>query len=152
MVKIGRRNRVLALLVLASVAVAAAYTSGGAGFASGSPSAAGSTAPSAIASPATAPPAGTVTTAEEAVARVVAERPDLAGIGPFDPDRIGGCCWYRTSPTADGFEVEFRVGWGDCPAGCIEEHRWTFRVAADGAVELVGEGGDPIPPGGVPPG
>jgi hypothetical protein len=150
MIVFGARHRILALLLSASVGIAAACTSGTNAPASGSPSALASAAPSATGFPTTTPPTGTVTTAEEAVARVVVERPDLAAIGPFDPDRIGGCCWYRASQAAGGFEVEFRVGWGDCPAGCIEEYTWTYRVAADGTVELLAEGGDPIPPEGVP--
>jgi hypothetical protein len=51
-----------------------------------------------------------------------------------------------------GYEVIFRVGWGDCPAGCISEHTWTYHVATDGAVELIDEGGDPVPPDGIPTG
>jgi hypothetical protein len=93
-----------------------------------------------------------VTSPEDAVARIIAERPDLSGIGPFDPDRIGGCCWYRATARDGGYDVEFRVGWGDCPAGCIDEHAWTYRVGADGSVELIAESGDSIPAGGIPAG
>jgi hypothetical protein len=107
----------------------------------------GGAAPSASVAPSTSVP-----TAEAAVAAVVATHPEFAGIGAFDPDLIGGCCWYIASPVDDGYEVVFRMGWGDCPAGCIEEHRWTYRVGADGSIELVGESGDPIPPGGIPSG
>jgi hypothetical protein len=93
---------------------------------------------------------GPVTTPEDAVAAVVAAHPEFEGIGPFDPDLIGGCCWYTAAPRDGGYEVVFRIGWGDCPAGCISEHQWTFLVGVDGGVELAGEGGDPIPPGGIP--
>jgi hypothetical protein len=37
------------------------------------------------------------------------------------------------------------VGWGDCPAGCINEHRWTYAVSSTGDVDLVDESGDPLP-------
>lgn len=95
---------------------------------------------------------GPVTSPNDAVAAVVAAHPEFDGIGAFDPDLIGGCCWYTASPIDGGYEVVFRVGWGDCPAGCIDEHRWTYRVGADGSIELVAEGGDPLPPGGIPSG
>lgn len=88
-----------------------------------------------------------VTSAEVAVARVVAQNPALAGIGPENADMIGACCFWRAEETADGFRVAFEVGWGDCPAGCIDRHRWTYDVARDGSVELVGEEGPPVPSG-----
>jgi len=95
-------------------------------------------------------PAESVTGPDQAVARVVAVQPEFEGIGPFDPDRIGGCCWYRVNSVEGGYEVVFRIGWGDCPAGCIDEHLWTYRVGADGSVGLVAESGDPVPSGGIP--
>lgn len=99
-------------------------------------------------SPTTSPtPPIVVTTPEEAAARVAAVVPELAGIGPQDPDVIGGCCFWKATETADGFEVTFEVGWGDCPAGCIDRHRWVYAVARDGAVELVDESGPPVPSG-----
>lgn len=97
-------------------------------------------------SPPSAPPAG-ITTAEAAAARVGAVNPTLAGIGPRDPDIIGACCFWIATQTADGFRVEFEVGWGDCPAGCINRHHWTYDVASDGNVELVAESGPPVPSG-----
>ena len=39
-----------------------------------------------------------------------------------------------------------RVGWGDCPAGCINEHRWTYAVQPDGSVVVQAESGQPVPP------
>lgn len=35
-------------------------------------------------------------------------------------------------------------GFGDCPAGCINRHKWTFKVFRDGHVEFVSEGGSPL--------
>ena len=92
-------------------------------------------------------PSEPVTTAEAAVARVVADNPALAGIEPENPDMIGACCFWRAEESADGFRVEFEVGWGDCPAGCIDRHRWTYEVARDGSVELVAAEGPPVPAG-----
>ena len=41
--------------------------------------------------------------------------------------------------------MTFRVGWGDCPAGCIDEHVWTYDVAQDGTITVVSESGPPVP-------
>ena len=73
--------------------------------------------------------------------------PTFAGIGPTDPNLIGGCCSWQGSETGDGFTVVFEVGWGDCPAGCIDRHAWTFAVARDGAVTLLDDAGSPVPSG-----
>ncbi len=110
---------------------------------------AGAAAPSPAASVPSASPAGqgAVTSPEDAVARVVAVNPALAGIEAENLDMIGACCFWRAEETADGYVVEFEVGWGDCPAGCIDRHRWTYAVGSDGSVELVGEEGPPVPAG-----
>jgi hypothetical protein len=102
----------------------------------------------------TAPPSGSpggagrqVTSVEDAATRVIEVNPSLAGVGPKDPNMIGACCWYTGSETGDGFTVTFQVGWGDCPAGCINNHTWTFAVSKDGAVAITAEQGQPVPPG-----
>lgn len=99
--------------------------------------------------PATATPiaAAPVTTPDEAVARVVAAEPRFAAIGRFDPELIGQPSWYTVEPAADpgAFVVTFRIGSGDCPSGCIDEHRWVYHVAPDGAVTLASGTGDPDP-------
>ncbi|WP_317900161.1 T9SS type A sorting domain-containing protein [Aurantibacillus circumpalustris] len=46
-------------------------------------------------------------------------------------------------------ELTYSLGWGDCPAGCINRHFWKFNVYYDCSVEYVGEYGPPLPP--VPP-
>jgi carboxypeptidase family protein len=89
----------------------------------------------------------TITSVEDAAARVQEVHPELAGIGPKDPDVIGGCCFWEGSPAGDGYTVRFEVGWGDCPSGCIDRHSWTFAVSSDGAVELIDEQGPPVPDG-----
>jgi hypothetical protein len=88
-----------------------------------------------------------VTTAAEAVARVIALEPRLTGIAPRDPGLIGQAAWYEVTPASGvgAFVVTVRIGWGDCPAGCIDRHVWTYEVTPEGAVELVGETGDPVP-------
>ena len=89
-----------------------------------------------------------VTTPEQAVAAVVAREPRLTGIGPLDPDMIGQSAWYEVKPASGvgAFVVSVRVGWGDCPAGCISEHSWLYAVLPDGTVNLQSEGGEVVPP------
>jgi hypothetical protein len=99
------------------------------------------------ASPSASPATVTVTTPEQAAARVAALVPSLAGIGPRNADLIGACCFWEATPTVDGFQVVFEVGWGDCPSGCIERHRWTYAVSRDGNVQLLNEEGQPVPSG-----
>lgn len=89
---------------------------------------------------------GPIETAEAAVARVQVVEPALARIGPFEPDAIGQAHWWEARPAPNGWQVTFRIGWGDCPAGCISEHQFLYEVSTDGSVALIGEGGEPIPP------
>jgi hypothetical protein len=62
------------------------------------------------------------------------------------------CGWSgRESPNADrdrytaaaGVRSPTRVAWGDCPAGCIYEHFWVFRVEG-ASVELLEDYGDQV--------
>jgi hypothetical protein len=94
----------------------------------------------------TLPPRG-ITTPEQAVAQVVAAEPRLTGIAPFDTGLIGQSSWYTVEPASGVgvFVVTVQVGWGDCPAGCINEHSWVYAVAPDGAVSLVSESGPAVP-------
>ena len=84
-------------------------------------------------------------TAGEAVDLVLAQDERFAGIGPRDPQLIGQAAWHEVSEDDDGWQVVIRMGWGDCPAGCISEHRWTYVVSGSGEVELASEIGDPLP-------
>jgi hypothetical protein len=90
---------------------------------------------------------GPVTTEEQAIARVIAHEPRLAGIVKRDPDMIGQSSWYEATP-ASGVGVvvvTVRIGWGDCQAGCIDEHTWVYAVGPDGSVTLQSEGGGAVP-------
>jgi hypothetical protein len=87
-----------------------------------------------------------VTNPQEAAALVLATNPLFQGAVQQDPDLIGQSKWWTASPTPDGgFVIELIVGWGDCPAGCIERHVWTFEVSPEGDVELISESGDEVP-------
>jgi len=104
-------------------------------------------------SPPPSPSQAAVTSPEEALARVQAAYPEFAGLGPLDPELIGACCWAEANAVEGGYQVVVTVGWGDCPAGCINRHQWTFAVAPDGQVGLIGEQGPEVPadvmPGGA---
>ena len=88
-----------------------------------------------------------MTSEEDAVARVVAHEPRFAGITKRDPDMIGQASWYEVAPASGvgAYVVTIRVGWGDCPSGCIDEHTWMYAVAPDGTVMLQSEGGSDVP-------
>jgi hypothetical protein len=90
---------------------------------------------------------GPVTTEDQAVARVIAHEPRLAGIAERDPEMIGQANWYEASPASGvgAFVVTVRLGWGDCQAGCIDEHTWVYAVLPDGTVNLQSEGGGVVP-------
>jgi hypothetical protein len=88
---------------------------------------------------------GSMTTPAQAARLALAQQSRFAGIAPFDENLIGQASWYRVTATADGWQVLIRIGWGDCPAGCMNEHRWTYAVGQDARIELVSETGDPLP-------
>ncbi len=88
-----------------------------------------------------------VTSPQAAVAAVVARNPSFSSLTPKDPNMIGQCCFYQVTPNGVDFTVEIEVGWGDCPAGCIDRHHWSFTVTQAGVVILAREDGPPVPPG-----
>ena len=114
-----------------------------------------STPPASSTQPPSASPSGPalpITTPEAAMAAIVAVEPRFAGIGPKNPDLIGQSAWYEAKPASGvgAFVVNIQVGWGDCPSGCIERHDWSYAVTPDGAVTLLSEGGDAVPPEALP--
>jgi hypothetical protein len=136
--------RMLASLLLAIVMSAAAC--------SGPSGPSGQVAPSGSGASPAPSVGGPVTTPEDAVARVVALEPRFAGISKRDPEMIGQANWYEVAPASGvgAFIVTIRVGWGDCPSGCIEEHTWVYAVAPDGTVTLQTEEGDAVPADALP--
>ncbi len=93
------------------------------------------------------PPSSLVTLPEDALARVITTEPRLTGIAPLDPDAVGQASWYEVAPASGvgAFVVSVRIGWGDCQAGCIDEHTWVYAVRPDGTVSVVSESGPPVP-------
>ena len=87
-----------------------------------------------------------VSTAADAAALVIATDPRFAGAIQLTPDLIGGSKYWKAEQLpGGGYRIELTLGWGDCPAGCIERHVWTFDVDANGGVKLISETGDPVP-------
>ena len=104
--------------------------------------------------PSGSPPApsatgGPITTPEQAIAALVRHEPSFAGISERDPNLIGQADWYEVTPASGVgvFIVTIRMGWGDCPAGCIDEHVWTYAIGPNGEVTLQSERGSDLPPG-----
>lgn len=103
--------------------------------------------------PSPTPIAQPVTTPEEAASVVTGSDPRFAGIGRLDPNLIGASAWWTAEAAAGGgFVVTVVIGWGDCPAGCINRHQWRFDVRPDGTLTLLEETGEPLPAGTLPPG
>ena len=95
----------------------------------------------------TTEPRPPVVTEDDAVQAVIAHEPRLAGITARDDDLIGQSAWFEVTPASGvgAFIVAVRVWWGDCQAGCIDEHTWTYAVLPDGTVTLQQETGPPVP-------
>lgn len=87
---------------------------------------------------------GAPTTSAEAARLALAQDARFTGIGPRDENLIGQASWYEVTAASDGWQVVIRIGWGDCEAGCINEHRWTYAVGSDATVQLKGETGDAL--------
>lgn len=81
----------------------------------------------------------------DAIRLALAQDPHFAGIGPPDPDVVGQAAWYEVDDVDDGWQISIRIGWGDCPAGCINQHSWIYGVSNVGDVSLVSEDGDALP-------
>ena len=129
----------------AAVAPAAAFlviTLAACGPATGSPS----ITPPGTTRPTPTPVAADVASPADAAALVIATNELFAGAQRLDPNVIGASRWWEASPLpGGGYAVEITIGWGDCPAGCIDRHVWSYEVAPDGRVELVGETGPELP-------
>jgi len=110
----------------------------------------GTQTPSPSAQPTPTPIASPIATVDEAAHVAIASDPRFAGVTKLDPNLIGASAWWEGRAIENGFEIKITIGWGDCPAGCINRHVWTFDVAADGTLTLVDESGDPLPAGSLP--
>jgi len=108
--------------------------------------AAASPSPAPTARPTPTPITAPASTAAEAAALVIATNPMFAGAMPLTPDVIGASkYWVATPLPGGGYSIDVTIGWGDCPAGCIEKHVWTFEVTPAGEVKLISDKGDEVP-------
>ena len=68
------------------------------------------------------------------------------GVGYAEPN--GMCCDGSdlTIQAENGhWRLEYSLGWGDCPSGCINRRYWTFSVSRDGTVAFTDSWGDTLP-------
>jgi hypothetical protein len=127
-------------LVLLATVLACVTALGGCNAASALPS------PAPTVRPTPTPITVTLAAPADAAALVIATNPMFAGATQLKPDVIGASKYWKAEPLASGgYRIELTIGWGDCPAGCIERHVWTYDVDANGGLTLVGETGDPVP-------
>ncbi len=80
---------------------------------------------------------------------MIASDPRFTGIEEQNPNMIGQGSWWKAGVSDESYTVQVQIGWGDCPAGCINRHDWFFDVGADGSITLVEESGDPLPGSGT---
>ena len=96
--------------------------------------------------PTPTPVAANISSPADAAAIVIASDPAFAGAIQLTPDVIGASKWWTAESLATGgYRVELTIGWGDCQAGCINKHVWTFDVDVNGVLTLVGGAGDEVP-------
>jgi hypothetical protein len=141
------RPRPLAVVLLAALAVAACTASPGASsLVSPLGSASSATSAPASSTPAAGGSAGPVSSAADAFRAVQARSPWFDGVKPKDASVAGQAAWWTAAPGASGaWTVTVNVGWGDCPAGCIDHHTWAWTVSGDGTVSLASETGAALP-------
>jgi len=60
--------------------------------------------------------------------------------GPGDGNRL------IDSVYSDHIEILYTYAWGDCPAGCIFQRSWKFKVYEDCSVEFIESYGQTLPP------
>jgi hypothetical protein len=63
---------------------------------------------------------------------------DLQGVRYAEQNAYaGGGDDIRAEVLDNALRLHYTRAWGDCPAGCIHETRWTFRVHENGTVTFV---------------
>jgi hypothetical protein len=137
-----------ALIGAALVLGTAAACGGSAGTSSVAPTPTVRPTPTAVAEAPTPTPVTVVVGSPfDAATLVIATNPLFTGAAPREEGMIGMSKWWVATPLSEGrFRIDVTVGWGDCMAGCIDRHVWTYEVSPDGNVELVSEAGPEVPP------
>ncbi len=80
------------------------------------------------------------------VAALAPKFSDAPGVHSSQPNGAFGDGNDIRAARGDGILLDYSVGYGDCPAGCISRRFYHFAVHADGTVEYLGASGDPPPP------
>ncbi|MEW5991742.1 MAG: hypothetical protein AB1736_10425 [Chloroflexota bacterium] len=148
----------LTLVGLSVIAAIAAACSTDAGRSSGSPTPTATPTQTPTPTPVAPSPAPTptpiaadVASPEDAAALVIATDPRFEGAVSLTSDIIGASKWWEAEALGGGaYRITLTLGWGDCPAGCINRHAWAFEVTGDGQVTLLEESGVPMPEGDQP--
>ena len=100
---------------------------------------------------ATPPPTPPVATPERRSPPSRRRRPCSTTSGRSGQDVVGQDHWWEALPLdgstpPTGWTVRFTAGWGDCPAGCIDQHSWTWNVTSEATVTFVSEEGSVLTP------
>jgi len=69
----------------------------------------------------------------------------VAGLRYSEPDGMAGDGNDIRALRGAPILLDYSVGYGDCPAGCIARRTYHFAVHADGTVEYLGASGSPPP-------
>lgn len=87
----------------------------------------------------TAVPQPTINSANEAIALAQLQFPKLKDIKQTPRGTIGASTQITVKEQADGWQLIFWQGEGDCMAGCINHHFWYVAVSKSGLASLAGE-------------
>ncbi|MBI4791045.1 MAG: hypothetical protein HY782_28780 [Chloroflexi bacterium] len=80
-----------------------------------------------------------ISNAQAAIAAVKSRFPEMGKIKPAGAGMIGASTDIKVVERADGWDLAFWEGWGDCPAGCINHRYSYFSVKKDGRLQKAGE-------------
>jgi hypothetical protein len=85
------------------------------------------------------PAPASISNADSAIAAVKVQFSAVTQIEKTSKGTIGASTNITVLDRADGWDLVFWEGWGDCPAGCYNNRYYYFSVKQDGSVAQVGE-------------
>lgn len=92
-----------------------------------------------MAVPSPSPSTSPITTADDAIAAVQKQFPQMQKVKRSEPGTIGASTDITVLERPDGWDLVFWQGWDDCPAGCINNRYDYFSVERNGRIAQVGE-------------
>jgi len=95
--------------------------------------------PSPSSVPPSSPTSAAISNADAAIALVKTQFSEVAKIQKSAAGAIGASQNIFAFERADGWDIAFWQGDGDCPAGCINNRYWYFSVTKDGRVSKAGD-------------